>query len=355
MLEKLGLRDIPRWYREKYGIPSLLPGGHHNSRGHANHHGQHLKDDTSDRRAFKAIQYPGRSGAHGTADTAATTGEVGKGLKQSPPTTTYASAQQQPALAMPGQRSPHGTANFLKTHHPSHKQMAKHVPGQHNAPTKKIDLLSFDPLPDYPSLDPIGGNLSESPYSTTTAEDTDRAHREDLVRSLQSLVPASVSGNPDFLPSSFDSTGSNTRNRKQQQQQRSRRLYQPRSQIMIPETDQNAVDIGSFKNRHSSVATLSSPASAISKGSTQMTSPLAGPVLGSNDVHSDPPTRVASPSLHSQTSSSSGSMKKLPSIFPRPIGSKAKPGAIGTRKANRQRSTDRLTDDLITLGIGRGK
>ncbi|KAJ5086807.1 hypothetical protein NUU61_008114 [Penicillium alfredii] len=28
MLEKLGLRDIPRWYREKYNVPSLLWSGH---------------------------------------------------------------------------------------------------------------------------------------------------------------------------------------------------------------------------------------------------------------------------------------------------------------------------------------
>ena len=30
MLEKLGLRDIPRWYREKYDVPSLLQAGYGN-------------------------------------------------------------------------------------------------------------------------------------------------------------------------------------------------------------------------------------------------------------------------------------------------------------------------------------
>lgn len=45
MLEKLGLRDIPRWYREKYNVPSLL---------HQGHRGQQWKDDQG---PFKAIQY----------------------------------------------------------------------------------------------------------------------------------------------------------------------------------------------------------------------------------------------------------------------------------------------------------
>lgn len=34
MLEKLGLRDIPRWYREKFGVPSLLQASYgNNTRG----------------------------------------------------------------------------------------------------------------------------------------------------------------------------------------------------------------------------------------------------------------------------------------------------------------------------------
>lgn len=33
MLDKLGLRDIPRWYREKFGVPSLLHSNYGNHRG----------------------------------------------------------------------------------------------------------------------------------------------------------------------------------------------------------------------------------------------------------------------------------------------------------------------------------
>lgn len=388
MLEKLGLRDIPRWYREKFGIPSLIPGGHHNSRAHASRN-QHWQDSDGHERAgaFKAIQYPTRSGDH--------TGGPDKSLKQQKSAPNFHPVLQQPtAIAAHGQpRSPYATGMYSKGN-ASHKQTTRqHISAQQNVPpSKKIDLLSFDPLPDYPGFDSMGGNLSESPYSMTAAEDADRAQREDLVRSLQSLVPAPASapGNAELLPSPMDTTTSQSRNRKQ----RSRRLYQPRSQIAIPDTDPNAVDmpLGPFKNnttaatatatananannssssnngchRQSSVATLSSPASAISRNSTQMTSPLAGPVVGHNgDFHDvpssdDPPTRVETPSMHSQSSSSSASMKKLPSPFPRtPGGHRGRPGAIGSgssRRGYRKRSADRPShDDLISLGVGRGK
>jgi hypothetical protein len=51
MLEKLGLRDIPRWYREKYNVPSLLQANYGN-----HHRGQH-HPDAVDQPANKAIQH----------------------------------------------------------------------------------------------------------------------------------------------------------------------------------------------------------------------------------------------------------------------------------------------------------
>lgn len=360
MLEKLGLRDIPRWYREKYGLPSLLPAGHQSSRAHSAH-GQHWKDsDVPSRGAFKAIQYPSRSGVHEPVSSASAAARgTDLALKQEP-VGEYPQAEHQPAIntTQAQTRPSYGTANFPKVY-PSHKQATKQVPSQQNGPTKKIDLLSFDPLHDYPNLDPIGGESTYSTAPATAAEEADRAHREGLVRSLQSLVPSPVSGTPDLLPSPLDSTSCQIRNKRQQQPQqpRSRRLYQPRSPAIPEPLDQNAIDVASFKNRHSSVATLSSPASIISKSSTQMTSPLAGPVLGNGDVHSDPPTRMATPSIHSQSSSSSGSVKKASSGFPRTLGNRARPNSIGTtRKGNRKRSAEPLHGELINLGAaGRGK
>ncbi|KAJ5168097.1 uncharacterized protein N7482_003691 [Penicillium canariense] len=64
MLEKLGLRDIPRWYREKYNVPSLLQPSFSNPRG-PNHHA------IVDQPTPKAIQY------HATTDNASTTGTSG--------------------------------------------------------------------------------------------------------------------------------------------------------------------------------------------------------------------------------------------------------------------------------------
>lgn len=50
-LESLGLRDIPRWYREKFGVPSLLRSG----RGHHHHHA--LQAGNAGTPKFRAITY----------------------------------------------------------------------------------------------------------------------------------------------------------------------------------------------------------------------------------------------------------------------------------------------------------
>ena len=381
MLDKLGLRDIPRWYREKYGLPSLLPPGHHHPRSHTSHGAHQLKD----RAALKAIQYASRSGANDAAGsvsgkpTAATRQKAVVDYPQIDPQAAIVAAQAQHA------RPSYRPANFPKAHHASHhKQTIKQAPGQqhhlhhhhdHHVASKKIDLLSLDPLQDYPHLDPRGGNLGESAYSiatpTTAAEDAERAQREGLVRSLQSLVPVPVStAPPSHLPSPIGPSGDT----KPQEPPRSRRLYQPRSPMLIPEPDQSAVDVGPFPNRHGSAATLSSPASIISKSSTQMTSPLAGPALaggggaGGGDAHSDPPTRLGSPSIHSPSStSSSGSVKKAATVsgFPRAFGGGSGGGNGGSRarpfvgpsgnvnNSDLNRPAEALPEELISFGHGK--
>lgn len=59
MLEKLGLRDIPRWYREKYDVPSMLQPNYGNF---------HPQPAIVDQPAMRAIQY------NAAADTSEPTG-----------------------------------------------------------------------------------------------------------------------------------------------------------------------------------------------------------------------------------------------------------------------------------------
>lgn len=65
MLEKLGLRDIPRWYREKFNVPSLLQANYAN-----NPRGQH-QQAVVDQPAQRAIQH------HPAANNARTAGAAG--------------------------------------------------------------------------------------------------------------------------------------------------------------------------------------------------------------------------------------------------------------------------------------
>ncbi|CEO59977.1 Putative C-x8-C-x5-C-x3-H type zinc finger protein [Penicillium brasilianum] len=80
MLEKLGLRDIPRWYREKYDVPSLLQAGQGNQQ-----RGQQ-QQAAIDQPQQRAIQYrpaannltnPGRSANAGPAANAGSSAHTG--------------------------------------------------------------------------------------------------------------------------------------------------------------------------------------------------------------------------------------------------------------------------------------
>lgn len=65
MLEKLGLRDIPRWYREKFNVPSLLQANYAN-----NHRGQHQQAAVV-QSVQKAIQHHPAANNAGTAGASA--------------------------------------------------------------------------------------------------------------------------------------------------------------------------------------------------------------------------------------------------------------------------------------------
>ena len=348
MLDKLGLRDIPRWYREKYGVPSLVPGGAHPGRANASNN-QNWRDD-SDYGAAKSIQYPSRLRYNGTPGTSSSS-DTEKASKQK--TTNYLpGAQQNNVPILPGNpRSGYSAMNSPRAPG-SQKHGPKTTPNQQNAGNpgtgKKIDLLSFDPLPDYPTFDAMHGNMGEMPYPTSNpgsnhSNNNNKVPDEGMVRSLQSLMP----GSSDYLPSPMDANPPH--HPRSKKSHKPRRLYQPRSQIVVPGDSQAA-----FRNAQHNSSTFSSAASVASKGTngSQMTSPIG--ILGGSGLSSDPPTRVASPSIHSPTSLSSASSPRAYCNRGNDKQSKLLPHAIGSKRNHRKRSTHSLDEDLFDLGVGPG-
>lgn len=349
MLEKLGLRDIPRWYREKHGVPSILPGGA-NARASTNN-SQNWRDDAVDSDTVKSIQYPARLRYNGT--TTPSSSDTEKAPKQKP--TSYVPALQQnngneismfsgnPRASYPAMNPPRAPS--------SQRHGSRNVASQSmGAPgARKIDLLSFDPLPDYPSLDALHGGMSGVAYTAsspgnnannTNTKTPDEAHREGMVRNLQSLMP----NTPDYLPTPL---GPNPTQQRSKKTQKGRRLYQPRSQIVVPGENQEIRDQASFRNAHHGNSTYSSAASVASKGTngSQVTSPIGA--LGS----SDPPTRVASPSTHSPTSLSSQSS---PQAFYNKNKDRVMPGTIGSKRGYHRKkaaNTNSSEEDLFDFGV----
>ncbi|KAE8349868.1 hypothetical protein BDV28DRAFT_151486 [Aspergillus coremiiformis] len=339
-LEKLGLRDIPRWYREKYSIPSLLPNGHGHPRSHTSH-GQHWKDDAVDRGAMKSIQYPSRLEINGAIDPA----DMEKTSKQK---TTHYISSQQPAVGVAGpSRQVYSAASSPKTS-ANAKHVPKHIPSQINSLTKRIDLLSFDPLSEYPSLDHMGGSIGGLPYSSptehATTDNVDRVQREEFVRNLQSLMPASMTTNAEYLPTSFEAASTQPRSKKTQ---KSRRLYQARSQMVMHDMAMDKAEIDPFSAYHSHAAASPSTASAISKetASSLLVSPIPDPShVGA--VSSEPPTRGASPSTHSGDSFSSGSSPRAHRNQFKDKDFRPMQAPIGTKKVHRNRSPGSPDDDF---------
>lgn len=342
-LEKLGLRDIPRWYREKYGIPSLLPNGHAHPRSHITHN-QHWKDEPIDR-PMKTIQFPSRMEINGAMDLS----DVEKAPKQK---SNYA---PQHSAMMPGH---HRAPAYTSTGSPRGPSNQKHNSKHGN---KKMDLLSFDPLPEYPSLDAMGRSLGGFTYpepnrdNNLAMEPTDRTQREEMVRNLQSLMPAPIAAaNAEYLPVAFEAPSAPARSKKSQ---KSRRLYQPRSQFGSSDvTGMDKSDLDSFRNYHVHATASSSAASAMSKDTagSQLPSPGA-PLRGSSGAISSSPLRGASPSVRSGTSLSSESS-------PRGVRnsnngkynskeSKGLPAPIGSQKSQRKGSDESSDDDFYSMAM----
>ncbi|GMG08765.1 unnamed protein product [Aspergillus oryzae var. brunneus] len=328
-LEKLGLRDIPRWYREKYGIPSLLPNGHGHPRSHASH-GQHWKDDTVERGAMKSIQYPSRLEINGAIDSS----DIEKASKQKG--THYLSSQQHATGATGPSRHAYQAVSSPKiSTNPKHTH--KHISGAVNSVPRRMDLLSFDSLLEYPTLDHMGGGMSGLPYPSPTdhaaIENVDRVQHEEFVRNLHSLMPAPIATSADYLSTSFEGAPTQPRSKKSQ---KSRRLYQPRSQMAMHDISMEKGEIDSFGTYHSHETASPSAVSVMSKETpiSLLASPIPDPShLGA--ASSEPPTRGASPSTHSGASFSSGSSPRAHRNQFKEKDSKTMQAPIGTKLVNR--------------------
>lgn len=331
-LEKLGLRDIPRWFREKYNIPSLIPSGHGHPRAQGSH-GQHWKEDTPERAGMKSIQYSPQLDLNGSVDAS----DVEKGSKQKSPGGT--GSQQSPAVIQGPSRSSFSTNNSPKV--ASHPKQPGRYGGQFGSAVKRHDLLSFDPLPEYPSLNAIGPGIGALNYSATRdeAEALDRMQHEELLRSMQALMP-----NSEFLPTPFDVTPGASGQNRSKRVQKSRRLYQPRPQATGPEASRfDNPDYDSFKSVNTLTATSSNVGPSFTKDSA---GPPAGPVT-------EPPTRGASPSVHSGSSGSDLSPRVI-----QPQGSdkdnNSLPSPIGSKRVQQKKPMG-STNDFFKLNSGHGK
>lgn len=349
MLEKLGLRDIPRWYREKYGIPSILNNGNSNLRPQIAP-GPQWKDYTQNHvlnpalpSSARPIQYPTRLGI-----TAAVDGSSGVGEHQKQKSLSQSSFQQPPGVARGQTHSTRDVSQATETAQ-TQKHGTKNITGQ----GKKIDLLSFDPLPGYPTLDPIRRSSSDITLSASgdkdTSEEPDLAQHQKFMRSMQSLMTGSSANNGNVYPAaSLSSTQAQARNKKTQ---KSRRLYQPRTPSELPA--KATVETPSKCKRNNSTKVMSS-LSPTSKDSPQSASSTA---VQGNNVSSTSSSRVPSPSNGSPSSSSDS--VTLPANRSRAMAERKKAGAHPITPSKDESTKNKENGavnspevDLFGLGLG---
>ncbi|BCR96025.1 uncharacterized protein AKAW2_20965A [Aspergillus luchuensis] len=323
MLEKLGLRDIPRWYREKYGIPSLIPNGHVHPR-HQIGHALPLTDNGG----FGAVHNPSRLGANIISD-------ISDFERDSQQKTHYA-IQHSPA-ALPGSSRPVYAAAG-----PSRAQM----PQRHGAKnSSKVDLLSFDPLPEYPSYTSVesapGKMRAPANANGTAAFASVNSEREDFVRSIQSLMPTPMSGISEYLPA-----GGSPYKPRSKKAQKSRRLYQPRPPVLKQESEPEASEVDAFSGDCRGYGTappsVASPISKVDHPSPNIRSAL--------DSASEPATRGASPLNQSGTASSDSSPDLVRDRQKDKKEHKATFGAIGTKRGYGKSCDGSFEVDLLGLG-----
>ncbi|EAW10768.1 uncharacterized protein ACLA_052410 [Aspergillus clavatus NRRL 1] len=369
MLEKLGLRDIPRWYRDKYGVPSILSAGGNQSRdSRAQTNSGQGHDDSQERGALKATHHAARLALNAAAEKV-----------DAEKTSKSKSAALMP-LALPGKpmlssnaSSPRGPVSSRGSKQASNVQMQSlassvrgqapqaqahtsspqnRIPTAHNQTSKKIDLLSFDPAPDYASLELNCASQRE----VNGSEAKERVKREEFLRNLHGMfISTTAPANASSITSPVDFLA--TQNRTKRSQPKSRRLYQPRTDM--PNMNMDTDGLGTSKMLRPS-AILYTAAEAIAK-ETGVNPLLASP--GTGFIHgsvrsSESPIRGAS-----STQSCASSSEPSPRVYGGRIKNEgeAKPllPPIGTfthrNPAILKRPAVTSAEDLFDMGMGRAK
>ncbi|KAL4979178.1 hypothetical protein BDW66DRAFT_157698 [Aspergillus desertorum] len=319
MLEKLGLRDIPRWYRDKYNIPSLLPNGHGHPRPYA---------ANGNEVALRSIQYTPQMGANGGEERS----DINAGVKQESPAYAPQQHHQQQGVLLPGTPfNPLATPTGPFT--PG--QAPRSSSSQHNTGNKKFDLLPFDHAAFMPS--------NNSPYrpSSETSFEASGKYQHENVRNFHGLTLNPVAANADYLPGNFD-TPVNSGGFKHSL--RPRRLYQG-THDAEPSSSQDLTEANTLHAYHNQATASSNGASPTSKTTgSVVASPVAD--VGRGSTNSNPPTRGPSPTAPSPGAS--------PGIFrgrgKNNRGQAKALGAIGTKKTNGKQSVESSEDDTYLRG-----
>jgi hypothetical protein len=268
---------------------------------------------------------------------AAESSDLEKSNKQAPVAHAPAQQQHQQMAMLPGASQIAYRSMSSPTAPVTQTETPKSSPGQLGLGTKKIDILAFD-HPDYMP----GNNLLYRPSNENRIDASQSdVQVEDLVRNLQSLGYTPASASTDYHASPFDATVGSGRSKKTQ---RSRRLYQPRSQDPMAQFGPELVSPDSLHAFQSQTVASSSSASVTSKtASSQLASPVAD--AGHGTTTSEPPTRGVSPIYLSPGHS--------PNIFRGRGKDKANRralGAIGQKKCYKKKSAESSEDDLFFHG-----
>jgi hypothetical protein len=342
LLEKLGLRDIPRWYREKYGVPSLLPHGHRSQAN--NHQAQHWREDAGP----KAIQYPSRVGFNGGDFHALESDKPGAQASKHRAAANYhgggALIPDQPRAYTAINNAPKGPMAHRNAPKTLHAQPKAHMPA-----AGRFDLLTSDLSDQYDQLAVSGMGVSDSlgyPMGRSSAEQafydaqvqaqaaTDRSQREDIMRNLHALVPASMPASGGILDrerpqTPFDATPCPVRSKRSTQQPR-RLPYQQHQRsgddstwsfkdlrdAVPPTMQQSRSTGGAHIPTGSKTGSPTIRAGGVGSGSgnghghghghgNRGVGVVSG--IGGSTMSSDPPTGPATPEEHSHSSHSSRS------------------------------------------------
>ncbi|KAL4764087.1 uncharacterized protein BDW70DRAFT_157208 [Aspergillus foveolatus] len=318
MLEKLGLRDIPRWYRDKYNIPSLLPNGHGHPRSHA---------ANGNEMALRSIQYTPQMGANGAGEHS----DINESVKQDAP--AYTHQQHQHGVLLPGTPfSPLASPTGPFTPRQAPRSSSGHL----NAGNRKFDPLPFDHAAFIPNNNP-----PYRPSNETSFEASGKYQHENVVQNFPSLTLNPITTNSDYLPATFDSPVSSGGFK---HSFRSRRLYQGTHGVE-PSSSQDLIEANTLHAYHNQATASSNGASPTSKTTgSVVASPVAD--VGRGSTNSNPPTRGPSPSAPSPGAS--------PGVFRgrgRNNRGQAKAfGTIGTKKSNGKQSVESSEDDTYLRG-----